>query len=78
MASLVLKPMIPNLDLMPYLIAVSAFTRSVTLINQYGIFWSAPVRQSATWALSIPQEEEAVCMIKPLLFPFPPRRDALA
>ena len=39
----VLKPMVPNLDLIPHLTAVLTFTRSVILINQSGIlffnFW---------------------------------------
>ena len=43
MASFVLKPMIPNLYLMPNLTAVSVFTRNGILTNQSGIFWSAPI-----------------------------------
>ena len=39
-----LKPMIPNLDLIPNLTAVLTFTRNVILINQFRIFWSAPIR----------------------------------
>lgn len=35
MTSLVLKSMIPNLDLIPNLTAVSTFTTNVILINQY-------------------------------------------
>ena len=55
MASFVLKPMIPNLYLMPNLTAVSVFTRNRILINQSGIFWSAPSEVSASWALSPPR-----------------------
>ena len=36
MVSLVLKPMLLNPDLMPNLTAVSAFTSSGILINQFG------------------------------------------
>ena len=52
MASLVLKPMIPNCDLLLDLLAVSAFTRNGILINQSGIFWSTSVKSSVTWTLS--------------------------
>ena len=72
MVSLVLKPITPNLDLIPNLLAVLTFTRNAILINQSEIFWSAPMR-----VLSIPQEEEAVCMIKPLLHPVLPRENVL-
>ena len=41
MASIFLKPMVPNLDLIPDLIAVSTFTGNVILISQFGSFWSA-------------------------------------
>lgn len=44
MASLVLKPMKPNLDLIPKLIVISTFTTNVILINQYVIFWSTYLR----------------------------------
>ena len=44
MASCVLKPMILNLDIKPDLITVSTFPRNVILINQFGIFLSAPMR----------------------------------
>lgn len=43
MASLVLNPTIPNLDLKPDLIAVSTFSRNVILIGQSGIFQAAPM-----------------------------------
>ena len=64
MASFVLKPMIPNLYLMPNLTAVSVFTRNRILINQSGIFWSAPVRYQPRGPSLPPEEEEAICMIK--------------
>lgn len=44
MASLALKPMIPNLDLIPKLNTASTFTINVILINESGIFWSVPMR----------------------------------
>ena len=44
MASLVLKPRIPNLDLIPDLIAASTSPRNTRFINQSGIFWSTPMR----------------------------------
>lgn len=40
MASLVLKPVLPNLDLIPDVIAVSAPPGNIIFINQCGIFWS--------------------------------------
>lgn len=43
MESLVLKPMTPNLDSIPDLIAVSNFSRNVALIGYPGIFWSVPM-----------------------------------
>ena len=39
MASLVLSPTVPNLDLIPNLTTVCTVTRNVILINQSGIFW---------------------------------------
>ena len=47
MVSLVLKPMILNL------MAISTSPRNIILINQSGIFWSIPRRQSGMWTLSI-------------------------
>ena len=44
MASLLLKPMIPNLDVIPDLPVVLTFPRNVVLISQSGIFWSVPRR----------------------------------
>ena len=41
MVSFLLKPIVPNLDLIMGLIAVSTFPRNVTLIGQSGIFWSS-------------------------------------
>ena len=58
MASLVLKPMIPNLDLIPDLTAVSAFPRNVTLIHYSGTFWSALMRSSVQWNPSMPQRKK--------------------
>lgn len=43
MVPLMLEPMIPNLDLMPDLNAVLIVPGNVILINQPGIFFSAPV-----------------------------------
>lgn len=40
--SLMLKPMIPNLDLICKLIAAMSFTRNVISINPFGIFLSTP------------------------------------
>lgn len=45
MVSLVLKLMIPNLDLIPNLTVVLIFLQNVILINQLGIFLSAPMRR---------------------------------
>lgn len=44
MASLVLKSMILNLDLIPDLTAVSTSPRKVILVGQSEIFWSALMR----------------------------------
>ena len=45
MGSLVLNTRITNLQLKtPKLTAVSTFPRNVILINQFGIFWPAPMR----------------------------------
>lgn len=44
MVSLVPKPVIPNLVLLPDLIAVSTSPRNIVLIYQCGIFWSTPMR----------------------------------
>ena len=59
--------MIPNPDLIPGLIAVLTFPRNVILTNQFGIFWSTP---SHLGPLCSPEEEEVICMIKPLLWDF--------
>lgn len=68
MASLVLKPVIRNLDLVSDLMAVPTSPRNVILINQFGIFWAAPMRSSVLWALSIlhplRHHQEAICVIK--------------
>ena len=44
MVSFVLKPMIPNLDLLSDLIVVLTFVRKILFIGQSEIFWSTPVR----------------------------------
>lgn len=54
MVSLVLKPMTPNLDFIPDLIAISVSPRNVHLINQSGIFWPALMKSSVAWALLHP------------------------
>lgn len=60
MASLVLKPKIPNLDSIPN-------TRNRILINQSGIFLSAPVRVICQVdSIQPPKEEEIIYMIKTL------------
>ena len=60
MASLVLKPMIPNLDLITDLIAVMTFPRNVILINESGIFWSNTSKVIyQVGPLHPPQEEDA-------------------
>ena len=67
--SLVPKPMMPSLDLIPYLIAVLTFTRNIILINLSRIFWSEPMRICHIGPLYLLQEEEeTICMIKPSSF----------
>ena len=53
MVSLVLKPLIPTLNVIPDLLAVLTFPQNVILINYSRGFCSPPMRSSATWALSI-------------------------
>ena len=73
------KPRIPNLDLMPDLIAGSSSLRNVILIDQAEIFWSSTNKViSHVGPLHPPEEEEAICMIKHLSFPFPAKEDVLA
>lgn len=73
MGPFVLKPMTPNPDLIPDLIAVSAFPE--TVLTSLGLSGQAPVRQSVLWALSTPPlppqppEEEEIHMLKPLAVP---------
>lgn len=64
--SLVPKPMMPSLDLIPYLIAVLTFTRNIILINLSRIFWSEPMRLPYWPSLSPPRGR--ICMIKPSPF----------
>lgn len=44
MESFVLKPMMPNLDLIPDLIAHLTCSRNIILIGQSEISWSVPMR----------------------------------
>ena len=68
MVSLVVKPVIPNLDLIPDLNAV--VTSHHNNLNQ------------SVWNFLVipppPEEEEAICMIKLLPFPPPKKEDILA
>ena len=66
MASLVLKPVIPNIDLIPALIAVSTSPRNTILINLEfsGQHQFHPLLQ---------QKEEAIYMILTLAVSFPPK-----
>lgn len=75
MASLVLKLMVQNLDLMRDLIAVLTFSRNASFINQCGIFVSGPQWGHLSHGPLRPGEgEEAICMMKPLPFlPRPPK-----
>lgn len=64
------KPMIPNLDLIPDLIAISASPGNIIPINQPGIFWSP-------WPLCPPQKkEEEICRIKTFPFSSPQERSS--
>ena len=58
MVLLVLKPMIPNLDLIYDLTAVSSYPRNVLLVNPSGKFWAASMKSSVMWAFSTPQEKK--------------------
>lgn len=75
MASLVLKSMTPNLDLISNLIAVSAFHQKCNL-NQP--VWNFLVSTNEVIChlglLQASEEEEAICMINPLQFPSPHER----
>lgn len=44
MVSLMLKPKIPNQDLIPDLIALLTSPRNIISNNQLGIFWSMSMR----------------------------------
>lgn len=48
MVSLVLEPMIPNLDLISDPMAPLTIARKIILINQSGTFWSPAMSQSVT------------------------------
>ena len=50
--------MIPNPAFIPGLITVLTFLGNVMSANQFGIFWSAPMRSSVLWAGLAPPEEE--------------------
>lgn len=64
--------MIPNPAFIPSLIVVLTFLGNVILANQFGIFWSAPVRSSVFQThLAPPEEEGGITMIKPLPRHFP-------
>lgn len=64
--------MIPNPAFIPSLIVVLTFLGNVILANQFGIFWSAPVRSSVFQThLAPPEEEGGISMIKPLPRHFP-------
>lgn len=70
MASLALKPMTMNLELIPDLIALSTFPRNIIIIS-LEISGKAPVRKSVTGVPFIPtspQKEEVISMIKTLSF----------
>ena len=72
MVSLMLKPIVQNLDLIMGLIAVSTFPRNVTLIGQSGIFWSSTKMDMWTRATPLPPqpvEDEVISMINPCLIP---------
>lgn len=53
MVSLALKPMIPNLGVIPDQVAGPASPQNLNLISQSEMSWSTPMRQSVTWVLSI-------------------------
>lgn len=66
MLSLMLKPITPNQDSIPGLIAVSIFTRNV-ILKSLEFTGQAPVRSEVTWvlSLSLSLKENAISMIKP-------------
>lgn len=77
MASLVLKPMMPNLDLIPNVIAASTPPRNVVLINSFGIFNKVnchegplhpPEEEKITFAFLSPHSPDL--KQPPLFFPF--------
>ena len=61
---------------------LQTFSRNVILINQFGIFWSAPMRSLVRWILFTPnppsEEEEATCLLNPMLFPALQKEGVLA
>ena len=63
MTLLVLKPMIPNLDLICDLIAVSTFPRNVILISQFGDQF-------------LVSTNEVMCPVGPFHLPLPPQEEA--
>ena len=72
MVSLALKPVTPNLDLIPNLLAVSTFTRNVILMNQSEIFWSTPM--SCHVSPLYPPGRRGSLHDKTLAAPSPPKR----
>lgn len=74
MASLVLKPVIPNLHRIPDLTAVSNFPRNIILINPSGMFpvsTNEVICHVGAFHPSPHPAEEAICSIKSLPFPSP-------
>ena len=74
MASLVLKPMIPKLDFIPNVIAVSTYTRNVINKLVWNFLFSTNEVIYHFGPLHTQEEGESVCMIKPLLFPPTPKK----
>lgn len=68
MASLILKLMIPNLDVIPDLIVVSVFPRNIILISLEFSGQESVINH--TGPLHPPWTKEAICMIK-ISLPFP-------
>lgn len=69
------KLMIPNLDLIPNLFAVSASPRNVILTNQSEIFWSTISKVICYMGPFHPlKKEEAICMMKTFPFLFSPQK----
>ena len=61
--------MIPNLHLIPDRIVVLTSPRNIILINLSVIFWSNTNKVICPiGSLYPPEEEEAICMMKPLPF----------